>query len=51
MRENPNIGDIDIGENPLNDREIQKFTQNIKKNTGIRTIDLDGIKGIKAETK
>jgi hypothetical protein len=44
MRENPNIGDIDIGNNPLNEREMQRFTINIGKNTAIRTIRMDGIK-------
>ena len=44
MRENPNIGDIDIGNNPLNEKEMQRFTINIGKNTAIRTIRMDGIK-------
>jgi alpha-D-ribose 1-methylphosphonate 5-triphosphate synthase subunit PhnL len=29
MRLNPNILDIDIGENPLSDKEMQKFTKNV----------------------
>jgi hypothetical protein len=29
MRENPNIGDIDIGDNPLTDIEMQKFSKNM----------------------
>ena len=29
MRVNPNIGDIDLGDNPLTDMEMQKFSSNI----------------------
>ena len=51
MRENPNIGDIDIGENPLTDKEMQKFTKNVQVNKQIRNIALDGIKNLKSGTK
>ena len=51
MRENPNIVDIDIGENPLTDLEIQKFTVNVAKNSAIRTIGLEGLKNLKSGTK
>jgi hypothetical protein len=29
MRLNPNILDIDLGEHPLTDKEMQKFTKNV----------------------
>ena len=32
MRVNPNIVDIDLGDNPLNDEELRKFHSNIQGN-------------------
>lgn len=32
MRENPNIGDIDLGDNPLTDKEMKKFSTNVMSN-------------------
>ena len=51
MRENPNIGDIDISENPLTDKKMQKFTKNVQVNKQIRNIALHGIKNLKSGTK
>lgn len=52
MRVNPNIGDIDLGDNPLTDLELQKFTSNIMtENQAIRAIGMDGIKNLKSGTK
>ena len=52
MRVNPNIGDIDLGDNPLTDFELQKFTSNIMtENQAIKTIGMDGIKNLKSGTK
>jgi hypothetical protein len=51
MRLNPNILDIDLGENPLTDKEMQKFTKNVQNNPNIRKIDLDGIKNLKSGTR
>ena len=51
MRENPNIGDIDIGDNPITDKEMQKFSKNVQDNKLIRNIALDGIKNLKSGTK
>ena len=52
MRENPNIGDIDLGDNPLTDKEMQKFSTNVMNNNqAIRNIGMDGIKNLKSGTK
>lgn len=32
MRVHPNLVDIDIGDNPLTKKEMQKFTMNMRKN-------------------
>lgn len=50
MRENPNIVDIDLGDNPLTDGEMQKFTANIKSNLQLRTVGTEGIR-LRAKTK
>jgi len=36
MRVNPNIVDIDIGDNPLSEEEMEKFTMNMRRNNMIR---------------
>lgn len=51
MRENPNIVDVDIGENPLSDQEIKKFSQHMKSNQSVTKLGLDGIKGLKSGTR
>ena len=51
MRENPNIGDIDIGDNPITDKEMIKFSKNVVDNKQVRNIALDGIKNLKSGTK
>jgi hypothetical protein len=51
MRENPNIANIDLGDNPITDKEMQRFTIGIKKNLNIKEIELDGIKHLKDGTK
>lgn len=32
MAINPNIGEIDIGDNPLSDQELQKFSLDVQEN-------------------
>ena len=44
MRENPNIVDIDLGDNPLSANEIDKFSKNLKNNKSVRNLGLEGIK-------
>jgi len=51
MRVNPNIVDIDIGENPLSEKEMEKFTMNLRRNNMIRKIGMDGIKNLSLDTK
>lgn len=51
IRENPNIEDIDIGENPLSDVELKKFTEDVRQNPIIRSVGLQGIKNLKSSTK
>ena len=51
MRENPNIQNIDIGENPLSDGVLRNFHDNLQLNQDIRSINLDGIKNLNKETK
>ena len=51
MRVNPNIVDIDIGDNPLSEEEMEKFTMNLRRNNMIRQIGMDGIKNLNQGTK
>ena len=51
MRENPNIVDIDLGDNPLSANEIDKFSKNLKQNKSVRNLGLDGIKNLNQSTK
>jgi hypothetical protein len=52
IRENPQVEDIDIGDNPLSNGEIQKFYDaNLTKSTSLRTIGISGIKSLKHSTR
>lgn len=51
MRVHPNLVDIDIGDNPLTNKEMQKFTTNMRKNQLISNIGVEGINDLDQKTK
>jgi hypothetical protein len=51
IRENPQIEDIDLGDNPLTDFELHKFSEDIAKNKSIKNIGLKGLKNLKSGTR
>lgn len=51
IRENPQIEDIDLGDNPLTDLELHKFSENIAKNKTIKNIGLSGLNNLKSGTR
>ncbi len=51
IKANPNVVDIDLGDNPLSANEIDQFAANLKNNKSVRHLGLDGIKHLKQGTK
>jgi hypothetical protein len=47
IKANPNVVDIDLGDNPLSANEIDQFAANLKNNKNVRHLGLDGIKHLK----
>ena len=52
MRENPQVQNVDIGDNPLSNDEVHKFyDKNLTRGTGLQTIGITGIKSLKSSTR